>query len=182
MDAIRNQKVLEIGILLLNQYVVPILVIYGTFRFYNIFSLANVIAVQQNYVSLVVILTKLPTMVSQLLVCSVSIKRLMNFFNMPNFTNNENYSPTIAIEVIDGCFTWNKEQQQEFKLTNINLRIRKGEKVLIYGRLVLQYIYKRNGSGKTSLMYSLLGELNQSGQVNLNGSVGVATQEPWVLY
>jgi ABC-type multidrug transport system fused ATPase/permease subunit len=37
------------------------------------------------------------------------------------------------------------------------------------------------GSGKSSLFYAILGELQSGGAVNIGGSVAVAFQEPWVF-
>jgi ATP-binding cassette subfamily C (CFTR/MRP) protein 4 len=68
-------------------------------------------------------------------------------------------------------------QTVSFKLANVNLAILKGKLVFVIGR---------TGSGKSSLLYSLLGEmkldpLNNIPSMIKNGSVGVVTQSPWIL-
>jgi ABC-type multidrug transport system fused ATPase/permease subunit len=64
------------------------------------------------------------------------------------------------------------EQKRVTELSNVNLSINKGELVVVLGP---------TGSGKTSLLMAMLGEMGKkSGVVNVNGQVALAGQEPWI--
>lgn len=63
---------------------------------------------------------------------------------------------SVAVEVKDGVFSWDDESE-EVVLKNINLNIKKGELATVVGTV---------GSGKSSLLCSLLGEMHKiSGKV-----------------
>lgn len=62
-------------------------------------------------------------------------------------------------------------------LEDINVTINKGEFVAVIGDI---------GSGKSSLLYSLLGELKfpDTGirpKMKINGSLSLVTQKPWIV-
>ena len=62
----------------------------------------------------------------------------------------------IAVEVKNGVFSWDDENGEEI-LKNINLEVKKGELTAIVGTV---------GSGKSSLLGSILGEMHKiSGKV-----------------
>jgi ABC-type multidrug transport system fused ATPase/permease subunit len=103
------------------------------------------------------------------------------------WTSPTSNSPTTpqgryAIEIEDGNFQWsdNSEQKgeeppnEELHLKNINLKINRGELVTLIGTY---------GSGKTSLVNCLLGEMNRIGSpsVKVNGSIAYASQVPWIM-
>ncbi len=55
-------------------------------------------------------------------------------------------------------------------MRDINLSVSKGSLVAIIGD---------SGSGKSSLLHALLGELHGTGTVSLKGSVGYVPQKSW---
>eukprot|EP01029_Cantina_marsupialis_P003080 TRINITY_DN1290_c0_g1_i7.p1 TRINITY_DN1290_c0_g1~~TRINITY_DN1290_c0_g1_i7.p1 ORF type:complete len:1228 (-),score=221.18 TRINITY_DN1290_c0_g1_i7:236-3691(-) len=58
-------------------------------------------------------------------------------------------------------------------LSDINLNVKKGELLIIIGSV---------GSGKSSLLQALLGEMKQiDGSLNIHGSVAYLPQKPWIL-
>lgn len=58
-------------------------------------------------------------------------------------------------------------------MQDIDLTVRKGELVGIIGRV---------GSGKTSLLSAIIGEMTKvDGKVELHGSVAYCAQNPWIL-
>ncbi|XP_017474881.1 PREDICTED: probable multidrug resistance-associated protein lethal(2)03659 isoform X4 [Rhagoletis zephyria] len=61
----------------------------------------------------------------------------------------------------------------EYTLDDVNLRVQPGTLVAIIGPV---------GSGKSSLMQSILGELRpESGTIKVNGTFSYASQEPWLF-
>ena len=61
-------------------------------------------------------------------------------------------------------------------LVDMNFTIKRGEFVAVVGGI---------GAGKSSLMYSLLGEMKfkdiQRPRVSINGSLSLVTQKPWIV-
>jgi ATP-binding cassette subfamily C (CFTR/MRP) protein 2 len=72
----------------------------------------------------------------------------------------------IAVEVKDGAFSWDDENGKE-ALKNINLEINKGELTAIVGTV---------GSGKSSLLASIVGEMHK-----MTGKVWILMENSWGL-
>ena len=67
------------------------------------------------------------------------------------------------------------KEEGQFYLTDVNLKIKKGETVVVLGK---------NCSGRSSLLYSLLGEMlpaTEQSTVIVNGSVAFMSQARWML-
>lgn len=68
------------------------------------------------------------------------------------------------------------EEKKSFELKNINLKIEKGKLVFIIGQI---------GSGKSSLLYSILGEMSKkkdsTGSITRNGKTAFLSQSCWIL-
>ncbi|KAH7517077.1 hypothetical protein FEM48_Zijuj09G0024000 [Ziziphus jujuba var. spinosa] len=76
-----------------------------------------------------------------------------------------------AVEVRDGVFSWDDESE-EAVLKNINMNISKGKIATIVGTV---------GSGKSSLLCSLLGEMHKiSGKVRVCGTTAYVSQTSWI--
>ncbi|CAH8266319.1 unnamed protein product [Arabidopsis lyrata] len=76
-----------------------------------------------------------------------------------------------AVEVRDGSFSWDDEDNEP-ALSDINFKVKKGELTAIVGTV---------GSGKSSLLASVLGEMHRiSGQVRVCGSTGYVAQTSWI--
>ena len=74
------------------------------------------------------------------------------------------------ISVEQGSFSWTKNGAPLLK--NINMKIEFGQLVAIVGHV---------GSGKSSLVFALLGEMIRvSGRVNMNGTKAYVPQEAWI--
>ncbi|CAG8520388.1 12933_t:CDS:10 [Funneliformis mosseae] len=75
------------------------------------------------------------------------------------------------VSIKDGVFKWNRFNGVILK--NIDLSVKKGELTAIVGRV---------GAGKTSLMSSLLGEMEKmQGEVVVRGHVAYVPQTPWIM-
>ncbi|KDP28145.1 hypothetical protein JCGZ_13916 [Jatropha curcas] len=78
----------------------------------------------------------------------------------------------IAVEVKDGAFSWDDEKSDNEVLKNINVEIKKGELTAIVGTV---------GSGKSSLLASILGEMHKiSGKVRVCGTTAYVAQTSWI--
>ncbi|KAE9611527.1 hypothetical protein Lal_00011930 [Lupinus albus] len=76
-----------------------------------------------------------------------------------------------AVEVKDGTFSWDDDSKQQ-DLKHINLDINKGELTAIVGTV---------GSGKSSILASILGEMHKiSGKVHVCGSTSYVAQTAWI--
>ncbi|KAG6837247.1 hypothetical protein H0H93_012642 [Arthromyces matolae] len=94
---------------------------------------------------------------------------------------------TDALEAIDASFEWeilegqlNKEQEKAeseevvtpFKVSNINMRVPRGTLVAVVGRV---------GSGKSSLLQGLIGEMRHiGGSFSFGGKVAYCPQTAWI--
>ncbi|XP_060582748.1 ATP-binding cassette sub-family C member 9-like [Ruditapes philippinarum] len=82
--------------------------------------------------------------------------------------------PQYAVEVSGGAFSWDLETK-ELALKNIDLQIPSGKLIMVVGTV---------GSGKSSLLSALLGEmLTVTGKVQWcrNASIAYVSQKPWLL-
>nr|XP_027117439.1 ABC transporter C family member 14-like isoform X2 [Coffea arabica] len=77
----------------------------------------------------------------------------------------------IAVEVEDGAFNWDEESREEV-VNDLNFMIRKGELAAIVGTV---------GSGKSSLLASILGEMDKiSGKLRVCGTTAFVAQTSWI--
>ncbi|EYC24578.1 hypothetical protein Y032_0013g1981 [Ancylostoma ceylanicum] len=110
---------------------------------------------------------------SQAVQCRVSNKRLKAFFAEEEMDPSAvgNRSSDEALKIEDGTFTWENTEGDE-TLKNINLSVKRGQLVAIVGKV---------GSGKSSLLQAILGEMNKvSGSVNVCGSIAYVPQQAWI--
>jgi len=82
-------------------------------------------------------------------------------------------NPTLAESLLAG----DKTQKINFQVFNLNFSIPKGSLTMIFGPI---------GSGKSSLLYALMGEMNPMYQhprprLRINGSLFYVGQKPWLL-
>ncbi|CAL9753208.1 unnamed protein product [Musa acuminata subsp. burmannicoides] len=78
----------------------------------------------------------------------------------------------IDVEIDHGIFCWKKDSVYP-TLENIQLKVHRGMKVAICGTV---------GSGKSSLLSCILGELpKMGGKVKISGSKAYVSQSPWII-
>eukprot|EP01124_Arcella_intermedia_P026150 TRINITY_DN4845_c0_g3_i2.p1 TRINITY_DN4845_c0_g3~~TRINITY_DN4845_c0_g3_i2.p1 ORF type:complete len:1816 (-),score=379.04 TRINITY_DN4845_c0_g3_i2:25-4839(-) len=103
---------------------------------------------------------------------SIVLLKIQEFLMLPE---KENYvkkaNNDVAISIKNGTFQW--DPSDEFILSNINLRIKTGQTVMLIGTV---------GCGKTSLLLTLLSEIPMlDGRVKVNGRIAYVSQKPWVF-
>ncbi|ODV98301.1 hypothetical protein PACTADRAFT_48088 [Pachysolen tannophilus NRRL Y-2460] len=114
-------------------------------------------------------LDELANMLSFVIQSKVSMDRVQNFLDEEDTTKYEQLShprtansPEIGFE--NATFSWNKTHSGDFKLRDLNIAFKKGKLNVIIGP---------TGSGKTSLLLALLGEMEL-----LEGNVYLPGVEP----
>uniref|UniRef100_A0A336KB87 ABC-type glutathione-S-conjugate transporter n=1 Tax=Culicoides sonorensis TaxID=179676 RepID=A0A336KB87_CULSO len=156
----------------------PFLVCLVTFSTYVLASDENILTPTKAFVALVLFdiiklpLALLPMLVVYIVETSVSLKRINKFLNAEELSSanvEKCIAEASAILIENGKFQWNDE---EIILKNINMKVHKKSLVAIVGSV---------GSGKSSLLSAILGEMDRlSGRVNIKGSVAYVPQEAWI--
>lgn len=104
-----------------------------------------------------------------------SNNRLRKFFaseEMDNCAVDSKYNPDVAVTINNGVFSWENIAELEPTLKDINVSIKRGSLVAVVGRV---------GSGKSSLLQAILGEMNKNkGTVNVSGTVAYVPQQAWI--
>ncbi|KAM7277127.1 hypothetical protein ACFE04_018993 [Oxalis oulophora] len=119
----------------------------------------------------------LPDLLSVIAQSKVSADRVTSFLQEEEIQQDAiEYVPKdqteFDIDIENGTFNWNPESEIP-NLDGINLKIKRGMKVAICGTV---------GSGKSSLLSSILGEIQKSsGSVKICGSKAYVPQSPWIL-
>ncbi|XP_058815258.1 multidrug resistance-associated protein 1 isoform X5 [Topomyia yanbarensis] len=156
----------------------PFLVSLVTFATYVLVDENNVLNATTAFVSLALFnilrfpLSMLPMLISNLVQTSVSVKRINKFLNQEeldpdNVQHDEKESCPLVIE--NGVFSWGGE---ETTLKNVNMKIEKNTLAAIVGTV---------GSGKSSVLSALLGEMDKiSGRVNTVGRIAYVSQQAWI--
>ncbi|GFO05509.1 canalicular multispecific organic anion transporter 1, partial [Plakobranchus ocellatus] len=159
--------------------IAPYLVMLATFAVYVNMSEENHLDANKAFVSLSffnllkVPLSLLSTIISMSVQAIVSVGRI-NTFLCTGDLNRDNIKrdsrAAFAVEIENGTFTWNKETSPS--LTNINLRVPEGKLYAVVGPV---------GSGKSSLMAALLGEMERLvGRAVIKSKVAYVPQQAWI--
>lgn len=159
----------------------PFLVAVLTFGLYVLWDPEkNILTPQITFVALALFnILRFPLAVfamvfSQAVQCAASNTRLKEFFAAEEMTPQSSiaYGGTdFAIKVENGSFAWGSKEEDK-SLHNINMKIKRGQLVAIVGKV---------GSGKSSLLQALLGEMNKlSGSVQVNASIAYVPQQAWI--
>ncbi|KAL5208407.1 hypothetical protein ABZP36_032842 [Zizania latifolia] len=118
----------------------------------------------------------LPDTLSAVIQTKVSLDRICSFMRLDELpsdavTKHPRGTTDVSIEVRNGHFSWNTSSLAP-TLRNLNFRIQQGMRVAICGTV---------GSGKTSLLSCILGEIPRlSGEVQTCGSIAYVSQSPWI--
>ena len=115
----------------------------------------------------------IPYAVQCVVQAGVSVKRINKFLNseeldLNNVTKDEMEDAVVAK---NAYYTWGQRNDSPL-LKNMNFSIKKGSFVAVVGRV---------GSGKSSLLSALLGEMQRTnGFVNISKSLAYVSQEAWI--
>ncbi|XP_046388377.1 multidrug resistance-associated protein 1-like isoform X2 [Ischnura elegans] len=157
----------------------PFLVSLVTFATYVLIDENNVLDASKAFVSLTLFNTirmplgAIPQLVILIMQAGVSLQRVNKFMNAeeldPSCVSHDQ-SEDDAIVVENGTFTWEPDQPPILK--NINLSVKEGGLLAVVGSV---------GSGKSSLISALLGEMEKiSGKINTKGTVAYVPQQAWI--
>ncbi|KZF22614.1 multidrug resistance-associated protein 1 [Xylona heveae TC161] len=122
----------------------------------------------------------LPMVITSIIEASVAVSRLTSFFTADEIQTDAVLhlkEPVTeigdeSVQLRDATFTWNRNGTKN-ALERINFSARKGELSCIVGRV---------GSGKSSFLQSILGDLwKVRGEVIVHGSRAYVAQSPWVM-
>jgi ATP-binding cassette subfamily C (CFTR/MRP) protein 1 len=121
----------------------------------------------------------LPMVITSIVEASVAIGRLTSFLTaeelQPNAITIKSAPEQLGEESViirDGTFSWNRHENKP-TLTDVEYTAYKGELSCVVGRV---------GSGKSSFLQSILGDLwKVKGNVEVRGTVAYASQQTWIL-
>ncbi|XP_062319103.1 canalicular multispecific organic anion transporter 1 isoform X2 [Osmerus eperlanus] len=157
----------------------PALVSLATFATFVGVSSENVLDAGKAFTSISLFnilrfpLAMLPMLIAAMVQTTVSKQRLEKFLGGDDLDMNiVRHDPSFntAVSVCDGTFAW--ERDSEPILKSVSLEIKPGRLVAVVGAV---------GSGKSSLMSALLGEMHSiKGFVNIQGSVAYVPQQAWI--
>ncbi|XP_053473507.1 multidrug resistance-associated protein 1 isoform X2 [Ictalurus furcatus] len=159
----------------------PFLVALSTFAVYVLVDENNILDAQKAFVSLALFnilrfpLNMLPMVISSMVQASVSLKRLRVFLSHEELEEDSvdrraDTGAPESVRIVDGTFSWSKDDPPALK--RINVCIPEGALVAVVGQV---------GSGKSSLLSALLGEMHkQEGFVSVKGSVAYVPQQAWI--
>nr|XP_025034164.1 multidrug resistance-associated protein 1-like isoform X2 [Pelodiscus sinensis] len=158
---------------------IPFMVSLATFGVYFLLDEANVLTATKVFTSISLFnilrlpLFDLPTVISAIAQTKVSVGRLEDFLNSEDLDPqniDSNYSGNHAVGFIGASFRW--ENTGPSILNNLNMKIPEGSLVAVVGQV---------GSGKSSLLSAILGEMNKyEGTVQRKGSVAYVSQQAWI--
>ncbi|XP_051905539.1 multidrug resistance-associated protein 1 isoform X2 [Hippocampus zosterae] len=159
----------------------PFLVALSTFAVYVLVDDKNVLDAQKAFVSLALFnilrfpLNMLPMVISSMVQASVSLKRLRVFLSHEELQEDSVERKALlgsstSISIVDGVFSWSRTESPTLKM--LNVCIPDGALVAVVGLV---------GSGKSSLLSALLGEMDKlEGSVAVKGSVAYVPQQAWI--
>uniref|UniRef100_A0A8C6UTE3 Multidrug resistance-associated protein 1 n=1 Tax=Neogobius melanostomus TaxID=47308 RepID=A0A8C6UTE3_9GOBI len=160
----------------------PFLVALSTFAVYVLVDERNILDAQKAFVSLALFnilrfpLNMLPMVISSLVQASVSLKRLRTFLSHEELQEDSVDRSAVlgspdGISITDGAFSWSRSEAPTLK-SLLNVQIPEGSLVAVVGLV---------GSGKSSLLSALLGEMDKiEGTASVKGSVAYVSQQAWI--
>ena len=124
-------------------------------------------------------LTKIPYSLNECIKLVLSINRIGKFLsaeeldkgNLEKANNKIKSNNSMAIQIREAYYTWNDEKDEPI-IKNFSLDVKRGSLVAVVGTV---------GSGKSSLLAAMLGEMHcKSGTTMKDGKVAYVPQQPWI--
>uniref|UniRef100_A0A669QTK6 ATP binding cassette subfamily C member 1 n=1 Tax=Phasianus colchicus TaxID=9054 RepID=A0A669QTK6_PHACC len=158
---------------------IPFMVTLATFGVYFYLDKEHVLTAAKVFTSISLFnilrlpLFDLPSVISAVAQTKVSLSRLEDFLFAEDLNPEDvdtNYSGNHAVELTAASFSWEKNGLPVLK--NLSVSIPEGSLVAVVGQV---------GSGKSSFLSSLLGEMEKlEGTVHRRGSVAYVAQQAWI--
>nr|XP_045598586.1 ATP-binding cassette sub-family C member 3-like isoform X1 [Procambarus clarkii] len=160
----------------------PYLVALISFITFLMSSEENVLDAKTAFVSIALFnlmrfpINQLPQVIAAGIRARVSLQRIQKFLTSadmdPHAVCSDNQQ-NVAVMVHKGEFSWNTDDgKTSWRLKNVELEIQPKQLVAVVGPV---------GAGKSSLLFSLLGEIDKdSGNVVVNGKVAYVSQQAWL--
>ncbi|XP_059756486.1 ATP-binding cassette sub-family C member 2 isoform X4 [Balaenoptera ricei] len=160
-------------------YLTPVLVSVITFSVYVLVDSNNILDAEKAFTSITLFnilrfpMSMLPMIVSAMLQASVSVERLEKYLGGDDLDTSairHDCSFDKAVQFSEASFTW--DHDLEVTIQDVNLDIMPGQLVAVVGTV---------GSGKSSLMSAMLGEMeNVHGHITVKGTVAYVPQQSWI--
>ncbi|XP_043211787.1 multidrug resistance-associated protein 1-like isoform X1 [Amphibalanus amphitrite] len=157
----------------------PRQVCLASFATYVLVDSDNVLDSRRAFVALALFnalrfpLSMLPMITISAVQANVSLTRMNKYLNSDDLDDqavSHDTTESDPVVVENGTFTWDPESTPY--LQDINMRVKEGSLVAVVGTV---------GSGKSSLLSALLGEMEKvGGRVNTKGNVAYVAQEAWI--
>lgn len=121
-----------------------------------------------------------PMVISSIVEATVAIGRLTDYLTSEEVQPDAlTVRPAVeelgeeTVSIIDGTFSWNRHDETKNVLKDITFSASKGDLSCIVGRV---------GSGKSSFLQSILGDLYKvKGNVTVHGKVAYVAQQTWIM-
>jgi ABC-type multidrug transport system fused ATPase/permease subunit len=121
-----------------------------------------------------------PMVISSIVEGTVAVGRLTSYLIAEELQSDAiSWKPAVeetgeeTISVKDGTFSWDRHNVDKNALQDITFSANKGELSCVVGRV---------GSGKSSFLQSLIGDLYKvKGTVTVHGAVAYVAQTPWIM-
>nr|XP_060497769.1 ATP-binding cassette sub-family C member 2 [Panthera onca] len=157
----------------------PVLVSVITFAVYVLVNSNNVLDAEKAFTSITLFnilrfpLGMFPMVITSMLQASVSTERLEKYLGGDDLDTSairHEYNFDKAVQFSEASFTWDRDL--EATIRDVNLDIMPGQLVAVVGTV---------GSGKSSLMSAMLGEMeNVHGHITIKGTIAYVPQQSWI--
>ncbi|XP_049620339.1 ATP-binding cassette sub-family C member 2 [Suncus etruscus] len=160
-------------------YIAPVLVSVITFSVYVLVDSNNILDAEKAFTSITLFnilrfpLTMLPMVMSAVIQASVSTDRLEKYLGGDDLDTSairQDKSFDKAVQFSEATFSWGLDL--EAAIRDVNLDVMPGTLVAVVGTV---------GSGKSSLMSALLGEMEHiHGHITIKGTIAYVPQQAWI--